>query len=322
MRQRHRLILCAALLAAVFAAPGTARALDTVHVGKAAAVAWTFTIPDIGKQEGIFEKYGINLDISAEAGDAKVQQALASKSLEFGLGSGPSMAFTVKGAPQIGVAAFAGSPLNICIIVGADSPIKTVKDLKGKTVSVTTAGSLTEWLAKQLSLKEGFGPGGINIAALGAFSSALAAMRTHQVDGIVGAVEAGLKLEELHQGRILVNFGKYEPDFITHVIYARRDLVKDNPDLVRRFLKGFFATIAFMKTHKEKTVEITMHVLNSSKPVMEKVYDSEIGMFSKDGTFDPAALKVLKASWVELHTLPSEPENSKVFSSEFVPVKP
>ncbi len=113
-----------------------ASAADTVHAGKAAAPVWTFTLLDIGIEQGIFAKYGLDVDITSFAGDAKIQQAMASGSIDFGLGSGPSMAFAVKGIPVIAVAAFAREPRNLGIIVAADSPAKTAADLKGKLVGV------------------------------------------------------------------------------------------------------------------------------------------------------------------------------------------
>jgi ABC-type nitrate/sulfonate/bicarbonate transport system substrate-binding protein len=301
---------------------GRSLAADTVRVGKAASVAWTFTVLDVGKQEGLFAKYGIDPDITSFAGDAKLQQALAADSLDFALGSGPSMAFTAKGAPNIAIAAFAGAPRNIGILVGADSPVKTAKDLKGKTIAVTTAGSLTEWLAKQMAIQEGLGTDGIKIAALGTFETSFAALETHQVDAMVAAVESGYRLEEEKKGRIVTGMEKYAPHFITHVVFARKALVKDKPDEVRRFLQGFFATIAYMKSHRAETVAIGSKILNLDQSVMDKTYDYEISMFTDDGRFDPEAVKVLKQSWVDLGTLPDKPKDDQVFTTEFVPVKP
>ena len=126
-----------------------ARAADKVRVGKAVGTAWTFTPIDVGLAEGIFAKYGLDVEVANFSGDAKLQQGLLSNSLDFGLGSGPAMAFAVKGAPVVAVAAFANEPRNIGVTVAADSPIKTVADLKGKLLAISTTGSLTEWLVKR-----------------------------------------------------------------------------------------------------------------------------------------------------------------------------
>src|SRR6185437_10929135 len=117
-----------ALAMAFFVASG-ARANDAVHVGKAQGTAWTFLPVDIGVQQGIFAKLGLDVDSANLGGDAKVQQALIAGSIDFGLGSGPGMALAAKGGAAIGVAQFAGPPRNISAIVLEDSPIKKVADL-------------------------------------------------------------------------------------------------------------------------------------------------------------------------------------------------
>ena len=64
-----------------------------------------------------------------------------------------------------------------------------------------------------------------------------------------------------------------------------------------------------------------MKVLRQNLSVVEKDYDFELPMFTADGTFDPQAVAVLKKSYVELGTLPSEPPDSALFTTQFVPVK-
>src|ERR1700684_1873415 len=97
------------LLLAAFALLGTptARANDTIHVGKAQGTAWTFLPVDIGIEHGFFARQGLDVDSADLGGDAKVQQALAAGSIDIGLGSGPGMAFLAKGSPAIGGARLA-----------------------------------------------------------------------------------------------------------------------------------------------------------------------------------------------------------------------
>src|SRR5262249_37264911 len=154
---------------------------------------------------GVFARYGIDLDIVAFQGDAKLQQGLASDSVAFGLGSGPGMAFAAKGGLGLAVAAYLGAPRNISVLVGENSPIKSVRDLKGKVIAISTTGSLTEWLVNRISITEGWGQGGIKAAALGGLTPGLAAMRAGQVDGVMASTEGGYVLEEKHAGRGLVS---------------------------------------------------------------------------------------------------------------------
>jgi ABC-type nitrate/sulfonate/bicarbonate transport system substrate-binding protein len=301
------------------ACPG--HAAQKIAVGKAVSEAWTFLPLDIGQRYGVFARYGLDLDIINFQGDAKLQQGLASDSILFGLGSGPSMAFAAKGAPAIAIAAYFRAPRNIVIIVGENSPITTAGDLKGKTIAISTTGSLTQWLVQRISLAQGWGENGIKMAALGGVTPGFAAMRAGQVDGVIGSTESGYMLEEKQVGRILLATDTYAPVFITHVVLAQKALVASNPDLVTRFLQGFFATIEFMKTHKAETGKVAEEVLRYSPAVAERAYDHEMDGFEADGRFDPKALAVLKSSFVEMGILDSEPKDSELFTTRFVPVK-
>jgi ABC-type nitrate/sulfonate/bicarbonate transport system substrate-binding protein len=307
--------------AATLAVP-LAHAADKVHAAKAAGVAWTFTLLDVGIDQGIFAKYGLDVDTTDMAGDAKLQQALVAGSVDFGLGSGPSMALAAKGGSALAVAAFAGEPRNIAIIVGPDSAIKTVADLKGKIMGTTTAGSLTEWLVQRLSTQQGWGQDGIKMVELGTFDASIAALTVHQVDGVVGALEAGYLLEQKHAGKVLTGLEMVAPKFHTHVVFARKDMIQNNPDVVNRFLKGVFASIAFMKANKDKTTEIATRVLHSDPAVMNRAYDYEISMFENDGHFDPAAVAVLKDSFIGMGLMTEKPADDQLFTTKFLPVKP
>ncbi len=322
-RAFSRAVLAAALAGAALGAMATgAAAADAVRVGKAQGVVWAFLPVDIGIEHGLFAKEGIEASIFNLAGDAKVQQALAADSIDFGLGGGPGMAFAVKGSPAIAVAAFAGAPRDLCVYVAADSPYRAVADLKGKTVTVSTQGSLTDWMAMRLAMAEGWGRDGVRRLALGATEARIAALRAHQIDADLDGTEVGFLLEQKGEARILVGMDKFVPDFITHVVFARNELVEKNPGLVRRFLKGFFASIAYMKAHKSETDALAESVLGETPEVASKIYDYEIPMLSADGTFDPKAIGVLKQSFVEMGTLDRAPADNQLFTTEFVPVKP
>jgi NitT/TauT family transport system substrate-binding protein len=317
-------ILLRAALSIALAAAVTVKAFaaDEVRVGKAQGFIWDFLPADVGVTSGIFAKYGLDVKITALAGDGTVQQALAAHSIDFGLGSGPGMAFAAKGSPVLAVAAIEGAPRDLCIVVAADSPIKTVADLKGKLVTVSTPDSLSDWLAKRLSITEGWGLDGIRRLPLGAAAPRIAALRTKQTAADITGPEAGFVLEEKHEARILASMEKYAPDFITHVVYARKDLIANNPDLVRRFLKGYFASIAYMKMHKKETDAVAVSALQETPASASKTYDYLISSLSKNGTFDPKAVQVLKQSFIEMHILKTMPPDSELFTTQFVPVKP
>ena len=298
-----------------------AHAAETLRVAKVVPFAWTFTPLDIGMQTGIFAKHGLDIEASASAGDAKLQQLLTAGSIDIGIGSGPGMAFSVKGVPAHAVAAMYGLPRNMAVMVGYDSDIKTVDDLKGKKLGCTTVGSLTAWIGDRINAKEGWGDKGIQVVPIGGMPPARAAIKTHQIDGYIGALETGYTLEEAKEWRVITTATPFVDHFITHVIFARDELIAKHPDQVRAFLQGWFETIAFMKANKAKSVEISAKVLDLSPAVAGRTYDEQIGYFSTDGVFDPAAVAVLKQSYIEMGLLKDKPADKDLFSTQFVPVK-
>ena len=323
----HRLLAAGAAVAALAVAAlatdaAPARAADKLNVGKAINVLWIYTIVDVGVEKGIFAKYNLDIEVSVLPGDAKFQQALIAKSIDIGLAGGTSMPLSMKGSPAIAVAAYAGAPRNFSVNLAADSPIKTVADLKGKTLAVATNGSVPQWLTKRLSLSQGWGVDGIKTTASGGFEASLAATLTHSVDGFMGATEAGLQLEEEKRGRVLTNMEQYVPKLVTQVVTTRTDFVAEHPELVDRFLKALFASVAYVKSHKEESVAIATKVLHQSPTVMDRTYDTEKSMLSDDGTFDPDSMKVLKESFVEMGILDQQPPDDKILTTKFLPVKP
>src|SRR6202043_3461291 len=159
-RPPMRLAAIGALLLLGVLTAASAGAADKLRVGKAVPEAFSFVPLDIGMRKGFFQKYGIEAESIAFAGDAKLQQAMASDSIDVALGSGPAMAFIVKGSPVKAVAAMAGPPLLMAIVVRPDGA-KTVAELKGRKISVSTAGSLPYWLVSETSRRQGWGPKGM-----------------------------------------------------------------------------------------------------------------------------------------------------------------
>ncbi len=317
-KSKSLFVLCAAL--AMLALPASAQ--QTLRVGKAVTNAFTFTPLDVGMKAGIFKEHGLTIDEYNFGGSAKLQQGLASNSIDIGIGSGPELSFVAKGAPVLGVAAMAGKPALLCLVVSDKGGIKTVADLKGKTVSSSTVGSLTTWLVRELSRQQGWGPDGIKLAYLGEEPEQLSALLTGQTQGATVQIAAGYRLEEENRGRILYRFGDIAPHFIIHVIYARKALIASDPDAIRKFLAAWFETIKYMETHKDQVVDVAAPIMGVSPALAGRAYDELMPTFSRDGKFDPEALKVLARSYVEMDLLPKEPDMSTLITEKFLPGAP
>jgi NitT/TauT family transport system substrate-binding protein len=313
----HALGAALALATGAMILGAPAAAAEKLRAGKAVPEAFSFVPLDIGMRKGFFAKHGLEIESIAFAGDARMQQAMASDSLDIALGSGPAMAFIVKGSPIKAVAAMAGPPLLLAIVVRPDGP-KSAAELKGRKISVSTAGSLTYWLVSETSRRQGWGPKGIDIAPMGAMPGQIAAIKRGDIDGAIMDIGNAFELEKRGEGRILVRFTDIK-DFHIHVIFAADKLIAARPETVRAFLQGWFETIAFMRKNKAETVAIAKEVTNKDEEITARVYDELMPMFSDDGKFSPSALATLAKSYVELQLLPEEPDPAKLYTEAFLP---
>jgi ABC-type nitrate/sulfonate/bicarbonate transport system substrate-binding protein len=196
-----------------------------------------------------------------------------------------------------------------------------VSELKGKTVSISSAGSLTDWLGQNLSRQQGWGIDGIKLAPLGSTAAQTAALKTHQIDGMIVEANGGYRLEEDGSGRVLVQFGELMKVFHVYLLYARRAFAEQNPDAVRAFLAAWFETIDYMHAHRSETIDIMRRTADVSPFIATRDYDAMIGMFNRTGHFNPEALKVVSRSFVEMGMLPSEPDISTLITEKYLPVR-
>lgn len=299
----------------------SAWALDVVRVGKTASNALAFTPPEIGMVKGIWKKHGIEIKVLQYAGDGKMQQGLIANEIEFGLGSGPSMGFIAKNVPAKTVAVIANEPLSMGLIVGQDSPIKSPEDLKGRKIGITTNGSLTYWLARALARKEGWSPDAIQTVPLGSISGQIAGLKSGQVDGFIMSASVGYMLADRHEGKVLLHFGDQIKDFHTHVIFATNKVIKDNPDLVKRFLAGWQETVEFMFNHRTEAIELAHKTTQLPMKIQEEEFDKVMPMMSRDMRFNDKAMAVILDSFIELQILDHKPDPKTLYTEAFLPPK-
>lgn len=317
-----RRILSAVAAAGLFAVLGTsACAADKIRVAKAITSSFPFAGLELGKEQGFWASEGLEIEISAFRGDGQMQQGFAAGAIDFGVGSGPGMGYASKGVPAHAVAALASEPRNMSLVISNNSGVKSIDDLKGKRIGVTTAGALTDWLTRRLAQSKGWGPDGIQVIPMGEMRTRLAAMRAGELQGSVNSIEEGLALQERGEGKVLTTFGEAVPDFHTHVIFASDAMIKNNPDLVRRFLRAWFKTARFMRDNRAATVASVSKTMHVSEQITDKAYDDEIRMLSQDGAFSPKALDVIRASLKDLGILDHTPEAKDLYAAGFSPVK-
>jgi ABC-type nitrate/sulfonate/bicarbonate transport system substrate-binding protein len=277
----------------------------------------------IGNDLGLWKKRGLNVEVTALRGTTEVTQAMVAGKVDIGcVGStGAILAITKDVAHKV-IYAISNTPGFMVVIVGKDSGINSVKDLKGKNIGVVRFGTFTDWMVQRLSKEMGWDPQkGINRVSFSGFREHLAAMQTRQTDGFIWTADGGYDIEEKGLGKILVSIGKYVPNFIFQLIWAPTALIEKEPDKVRRVLEGWAEATAYMKNNKEKTVEFMVKYLEVSPTTARKVYDLDMKNMDPAGVINRKSLKAAADSLLDLGIVKEGPTLEKLYTDKFLPVK-
>lgn len=311
-------ILGVALAAALAASP--AEAATKVVVGKANPAADNTIPTDVGVDAGIFKKHGLDVHIVNFTGGSKMVQAMVAGNIDIAVGAGVEMAFIARGTPMMAVCQSATTIPFLSIGIPWDSTITSLKDLKGKRIGVSHSGSLTDWLAKRLAIKEGWGVNGIQIATIGGSPTAeAAALKAHDVDADVGGTANFLRMAEKKAGKVLAPASSFVGHIASGTIFASNKLIANDPSAVRAFVAGWIDTIKFMRAHKEKAIELEMKATGYSKSVMSQEYNFVKGMYTSDCRFNPKALATLNQSFIDLHRIKKPLDMSKLYTEAYLP---
>jgi ABC-type nitrate/sulfonate/bicarbonate transport system substrate-binding protein len=298
----------------------SAQAADHLRVGRSPGFAFAYVPLEIAKSQGILQKEGIDIETISFEGASKMDLGMTSGSIDIALGSPMEFVAIAKGMPAKGVAIIARPVRELAILVPYDSPVKSIKELKGKTIGIATLGSITQWAALELARSQGWKPDDIKLVSISSSAgAATAAMRQHQVDADVGNLMTGVVLEKKKQARVLALASDYASDFIMHEMSASDALIKSNPDVIRRFIKAWFEAAAYMRTHKAETVAAAMPVTNLSAADESQEYDLLMPEITSSGKHEPAMMQRAAESFVELKLLDHKPDMEKFYTNKFLP---
>ena len=296
-----------------------AHAAEMLRVGEAVPQSFTFTLLDFGMERGHFAKEGLTIEPSTFGGPVKQQQALASGSIDVGLGVGLDLGFIAKGAPVKAIAAMAGPPLDTAIIVLPSSPIKGVADLKGKALGVTSPTSILAWMVGEIAVRQGWPRDAIRQVPAGQTTAELALLKTGQIDAAGSDLAPALQLEAAHEVRIVARFGDLLTGSLNNVILATDRAIADRPADLRAFLRGWFATIADARADRDATVAAMTTLLHIDRKFVEMIYDRQMPMYSGDGRFPADGLAAMAHATVDVHMLDAPPDVASLYTEAYLP---
>ncbi len=135
--------LLAAVVVLAATAPPHGLAAETLKIASPIRGSWEGAIPELGKQAGIFQKHGLDLEILYTQGGGETLQVVVSGSVDVGLSAGAlgSLGAYAKGAPLRIIGASSTGSREVFWWVPAKSPLQSIRDVNGHTVAYSTTGA-------------------------------------------------------------------------------------------------------------------------------------------------------------------------------------
>jgi NitT/TauT family transport system substrate-binding protein len=220
----------------------------------------------IAKQEKLFEKHGLEPDITYVQGGALALQSVLTKQVDVGILSYEHvLTAAVQGKQIVSFFNVCNRPVNNIIgnakLVAESAKLgigEKVALLKGGRVGVPSPNGSGEKMLKVLARKFNLTlPGDITMAYLGAEAPAyVAAFQKNLVDAALPFEPAGTMVEQTAKGGILLNLMSGEvPEFrdlIFITLTAHPDTVAQKPDLLRKVALVFAEAQRLLKTDPKR----------------------------------------------------------------------
>jgi NitT/TauT family transport system substrate-binding protein len=170
--------------------------------------------------------------------------------------------------------------------------LKSVKDLKGRTIGVGSYGSTPDIVARMVVKHFGIDPETeIKVLALGSDAARLAALKEGVIDVIIVAPPVDFEGQKMGFN-ILIRAGEVFR-FPYNGLGTSVRKINENPDEVKRVLRALIKANGFIRKNKEGTVQVLVDWAKTKPEFATAAYDSSVGVFSADGSIPEDGLRIV-----------------------------
>ena len=262
----------------------------------------------LAEQLGYYKKYGVNVELSTEQnGGVGAEDAMASGQVDMaGAWYIHTVDFQSKGKNVTNLVQLSGAP-GERIMCGTNSGVHSAADFKGKTIGVTDLGSGTDELTQFLASKAGLTNKDYHTLAVGAGTTAIAAIQRGSADCVMTTQPTVGALESKNLAYTAVDLATADGatkalggDWPAAGLLAQSDWVKSHEDAAQKVVDALVDTMHWISTHSAADIADklpTSFVQNStiSKDQYIAGLTSDKAQFLPDGIMPAGGPKVIFA---------------------------
>src|SRR5918992_663723 len=208
----------------------------------------------VAKDARLFDKNGFDATIIFISGSVRGIQAILAGEIPIGEGGGPGLASARLAGGD--VVAIAGNVNVLPYYLVANPSIKRAEDLRGKVGGTHIAGTTAEFALKVGLKKIGLEPlKDVSLRVIGGAIDRMIALQKGIVQFTV-VTEAGETQAQKIGYPTVVDMAALQIPFPQNGVYTSTKLIRENPEMVRRYLRAYTEAIHYYKTRKEDTIKI------------------------------------------------------------------
>ena len=238
--------------------------------------------------KGFFKEENIDVEIIRMNPNVAIT-ALASGDIDYCQLFGAVVAGAIAGLPVRIVAGFLDNwPMTLI----AQPEIKSLKDLKGKTLGISSFGATPDLGARMMIKQAGIDPDReIKILALGSDAARLTALKQRVVDVVVISPPADTQMEK--QGyRILARaYELFSFPYLGLGTHTRK--IKEKPEEIRRVIKATIRANRFIRDNRDESVQTLIAWGKVEREFAYASYDALRNLFNADGAVPEDGLKLV-----------------------------
>lgn len=232
------------------------------------------------QDEGIFAKHGLEVELTLLKTSSQLVASLSSDTVQIAGGDGRAIAGGAMKGVDLKMIEIK-LPKYFVEMFG-ESDIKSIDDLKGKTVGVTAPGSVTD-SALRLMLKDKGLTNDVKVTNLASLPALVAAGKSGEIDALVTAPPQGVATEAQGWHKI-TDMTKYKT--AASVYAVKGSYAKENADTVTKFVKADLECLAYLQkdANRDKSIAaIAKYTKTTDKKMAAYAYD----FFKKVWATDP-----------------------------------
>jgi NitT/TauT family transport system substrate-binding protein len=271
----------------IFASHEPLGAEDKVRIS-VSSLDVAFLTAGTAQKRGFFREEGLEAEIIRMNAPVSIT-ALTNGDIDYTMIFGSVVRAALQGFPLRVLASFMDSSTHTLI---ARPEFKSVKDLKGRTLGVSSFGATADVVARMMIRHFGIDPEKeMKIVALGSDRARFAALQQGIVDVAVISPPADAEGRKLGFNVIARAYELFHFPFIGLGTNLRK--IGERPDEIKRVMKALIKANRFIREKRQESIEVLAAWSRTNVEYAAAAYDSTWKVFSLDGSIPEDGLTLV-----------------------------